>query len=333
MEFHEKRRQQFLTEASYIATTKFFDENSGPRYLRALSRQDFDSEDRSGVADAYADDTFTNYMLRYTAGESIQALREDLENVIAAFEQATHYVREHERNPNFPPLRFIEIDEYERVLQMIGLCFLLHRRDLLPRIAAMFDPASADKDTLYEDMLAFSLEGRFDVDHWYHDVPYCDLINTIYCDTDDECSAAFQRYLKSWYISLVKAPWHDSHLNIEDDTCAGYFGYWAIEAAAVAYLLEFDDTAFREHLVYPKDLVDFARTMDAAAEPSSTVKEDVAGMRVEGGQPCPKSGYWTTPAQQDSRRYFNAREIMPTFEHSAYGATIWQWSEEQGIGE
>lgn len=328
MEFHEKRRQQFLTEAAYTATTKFHNEISGPSYLRSLSRQDFDSEDRSGVADAYADDTFTNYMLRYTAGESIHALRGDLEQVIAAFEQATHYVREHEKNPIFPPLRFIEIDEYERVLQMIGLCYLLHRRDLLPRLIAMFDPAAADQDTLYEDMLAFGLEGRFDVDRWYHDAPYRDLINTMYRDTDEESLADFERYLKNWYKSLVRAPWHDSHLNIEDDSCAGYFGYWAIEAAALAYLLKFDDSTFREHLVYPKDLVDFARAMDAVGT-SSAVNEDLSGMRVEGGQPCPQAGFWVTPAQQYSRRYFNAGEIMPTFERSAYGATIWQWSEEQ----
>ena len=211
---------------------------------------------------------------------------------------------------------------------MIGLCFLLHRRDLLPRIAALFDPVSANTDTLYEDMLAFDLSGRFELDRWYHDAPYRDLINTMYRDTDEESLADFERYLKNWYKSLAKAPWHDSHLNIEDDSCAGYFGYWAIEAAALAYLLEFDDSTFRDHLVYPKDLVDFARAMDAA-EASSAVKEDLSGMRVEGGQACPQAGFWATPAQQDSRRYFNAGETMPTFEHSAYGATIWQWSEDQ----
>jgi hypothetical protein len=33
MNFNEERRQHFLNEAPYIATTKFFDENSGPRSL------------------------------------------------------------------------------------------------------------------------------------------------------------------------------------------------------------------------------------------------------------------------------------------------------------
>lgn len=329
MEFHKKRRQQFLSEQAYVVTRKFSEGTAAPGFLRSLSRSDFDAEDKSLNADAYADEMFTTYMLKYTAGEPIESLQSELAGVVSAHEQAAKYVRVYQKSPTFPPLRFIEIDEYERVLQLIGLCFLLHRRDLLPRVAAMFDPSGANSDTLYEDMLAFELEGRFELDSWYHDAPYRDLINSLYRDEDNESIADISRYLKMWYPSLSKAPWHNTHLGVDAEGCGGYFGYWAIEAAAVAYLMELDDSSFREHLVYPKDLVDFARAIDAAAESSSTVKEDLVGMRVEGGQPCPKAGYWVTPAQQDSRRLFKAGEIMPTFEHSAYGATIWQWSEEQ----
>lgn len=87
--------------------------------------------------------------------------------------------------------------------------------------------------------------------------------------------------MKNWYSALAKAPWHDSRLGMSDDFCAGYIGYWAIEAAAFAYLMEFDDRAFRRHLVYPGDLVDFARDMDAhsALEKDASVKKHD---RVEG---------------------------------------------------
>ena len=132
------------------------------------------------------------------------------------------------------------------------------------------------------------------------------------------------QYLDDWYHASRREPYYDSH---KRDT--SFMGYWSWEAAAITVLLDLDDSSYRDATFYPKDLVDFARSMDDAAEPSSQVNEDHSGMRVEGGQPCPQSGYWTTPAQQDSRRLFKAGEIMPTFEHSAYGATIWQWSEEQ----
>ncbi|MDB5773460.1 MAG: hypothetical protein JWM42_3834 [Burkholderia sp.] len=51
-------------------------------------------------------------------------------------------------------------------------------------------------------------------------------------------------------------------------------------------------------------------------------------LRVEGGQPCPQTGYWFTPAQTDSRRYFKEGEKMPTV-GTDYGSTIWQWDPGQ----
>lgn len=51
-------------------------------------------------------------------------------------------------------------------------------------------------------------------------------------------------------------------------------------------------------------------------------------LRVEGGNPCPQTGYWFTPAQLNSRRHFKQDEIMPVIS-SDYGSTIWQWDSNQ----
>lgn len=50
--------------------------------------------------------------------------------------------------------------------------------------------------------------------------------------------------------------------------------------------------------------------------------------RCESGQPCPQSGFWSTPARQNSRRRFMAGELMPAV-GGDYGATIWQWDKSQ----
>lgn len=50
--------------------------------------------------------------------------------------------------------------------------------------------------------------------------------------------------------------------------------------------------------------------------------------RIPAGQPCPHAGYWFTPAQANSRRYFAQGEIMPRFEQSDWGETLWYWSAE-----
>jgi hypothetical protein len=74
-------------------------------------------------------------------------------------------------------------------------------------------------------------------------------------------------------------------------------------------------------MVYPKDLVEYARNYQSSSSSQTS--------RVDAGKPCIKSGFWFTPAQKDSRRYFNQGEIMPKFDNSAWGDTIWYWSGEE----
>ncbi len=327
MEFHKKRRQQFLTQVPYEGTLNFFRQVGAPGYLEELASPECDANGKSLVSSALADETFSTFMLQYTAGEPLEELQQSLTTVVAAHEKAAFYVQEYAQDPAFPPLRFIEIDEYERAIQIISLCYLLRRQDLLPRVAALFDLSHAQKDTLYEDLLSYELENRYDVDRWYHDVPYRDLINSMYRETEKESISDVQRYLKIWYPAFERAPWYNSHLNMGDDNCGAYFGYWALEAGAIAYLLELDDSSFREHLVYPKDLVAFARQADSTVQ--AGLVDSSGPQRVEGGQACPQTGYWSTPAQQNSRMHFAQGDIMPTYKNSSYGATIWQWSEVQ----
>ncbi|WP_284334499.1 type VI immunity family protein [Comamonas sp. NoAH] len=51
--------------------------------------------------------------------------------------------------------------------------------------------------------------------------------------------------------------------------------------------------------------------------------------RIPSGQPCPQTGWWYTPAQNHSRRYFKAGELMPVVEGSSYGETYWIWDPKQ----
>jgi len=67
----------------------------------------------------------------------------------------------------------------------------------------------------------------------------------------------------------------------------------------------------------PRDLIDAERG-------------EVRGQRpnVPADQPCPEAGWWFTPAQAGSRRYFRQGEAMPAL-GGDYGDTFWQWSPDQ----
>ncbi|WP_081625556.1 MULTISPECIES: DUF1910 domain-containing protein [Pseudomonas] len=94
----------------------------------------------------------------------------------------------------------------------------------------------------------------------------------------------------------------------------------ALEAGAIAFLYGIEDSKIN-HRVYPKGLVEYARNY----QPTDTAQ--IA--RINAGQPCSKAGYWFTPAQAESRRYFEQGEIMPSFSDSRWGDTIWYWSGEE----
>lgn len=51
--------------------------------------------------------------------------------------------------------------------------------------------------------------------------------------------------------------------------------------------------------------------------------------RCLAGQPCPKSGYWHTFANADSRAYFKQGDIMPDYPNNHWGEVIWQFEGEK----
>ena len=257
-------------------------------------------------------------MAMYTAGEEISLLIPQIEYLVEKYEIRQTALAASEQSPEISPLA---IDawphEYEECVQGIGLCILLHRTDLLKRFVKLIDNAGyAGDDTLYEDLLCKILPARADVDQWYHDV-YSPLVQAIYAKTKEEATNFLKEYCTQWYPAFKQAPWYDTHLQGEE---GNYVGYWAIEAGAIAFLYGIDDSKI-DHMVYPKDLVEYARNHQPLDE------YQIA--RIDAGQPCSMTGYWYTPAQANSRRYFLLGETMPSSSDYKWCETIWYWATEE----
>lgn len=319
--FNQRRRQQFALENHSSIWENHFLESIDLWSHALPANGDNEAHKRSLAAHSLADARYWLISLRYTAGHPIEPLRDTLEQIVNAYETYQRHLGEYESAPQFAPFNFeYEIADYERCMQLIGLCYLLHRRDLLPRIAKLQDPAYAGEDTLYEELLGHALPGRADIDEWYHDAPYSTLIHAMYADTPEEASTKLAEYCRQWYPAMESTPWHGGHERMTKDD-GDYFGYWAFEAGAVALLYNIDDSKI-DHMVYPRDLVAFARSF----QPD---KVSSVPRRVPGGEPVPQAGWWFTPAQAHSRRYFKQGDIFPTIEASDYGDTLWQWSPDQ----
>lgn len=323
--FHELRRQVFLTQPFFDAATNNLGEIT-QELIGYFNGPDGDLEDKRGWSFYISEDGYRLWSLRYTAGLPIEDLRQELTEVVEAYERYQKALAAYEGRPSISPLGLDQLGDYERAMQLIGLCYLLHRRDLLPRLADLIDPGYVGEDTLYEDLLAYALPGRVDLDEWYHDEPYTPLVHAMYEPDSAVASQKLDHYVNHWYKAFKYVPWHDGHLRINGKD-GDYFGYWAFEAGAVALLFEIDDSKI-EHMVYPKDLVAWARD-NANRYPDGGLAAPVKSRHnVPGNAPCPKTGWWFTPAKAGSHRYFKQSEIMPSV-GGDYGQTFWQWSPDQ----
>lgn len=136
--------------------------------------------------------------------------------------------------------------------------------------------------------------------------------------------ALMLQYLEGWYEASRREPYHDQHSQTDINDGFTYYGYWSWEAAAVTWLLGIDDTLYREHEFYPKDLVDFARTQSNVV-PN---KEEPERIKVKGGEACIKTGHWITPAKPDTRLYFTQGAILPILSEMHWGEVHWCWDGE-----
>ncbi|MGF6350767.1 PoNe immunity protein domain-containing protein [Variovorax sp. W2I14] len=327
--FHLCRRQQFLDESYYLFLKEFDVTHTMKDIEHALLHGNLSDEMRWLEHLRKADELYEMMSRDYTAGQPIGELREQFGAIVQAYKEAAYFNRVYEKEPAMPLFDFKHKDDYVRVVALLSLAILLHREDLIPSVHSLFKGGAPDEnDALIEDFLGKYLPDRPYLETGYHEIPYGILLDATAETPMEEKQEDIGLFLKAWYLGMKGTGWYNSHKKQSPDGAGGYFGYWAFEAATVAYLYDVDDAPFREHLVYPKDLADFARSMPRLTVEIASKQERVH-LRGIGGEPCPQAGWWFTPALTGSRRYFKQDEVMPVIEGSDYGSTFWQWDVDQ----
>lgn len=321
--FVGQRRQHYINRICYENTLKRLEQDN---ILLLKKAQDHatNSFAASTALGAIASNIWFAFQLKFTAGAGLESLAFELPIVVDAYERYVEEVEKLSDEEYFPPFPMEEIvDEYVDYLNLICFSILLHREDLLPRIHGLVKDTDYDgSDAVIEELLKFFLPDRPELDRWNWDMPYKLLLDSI--DNPDANGRAqeMKEYVRSWYRGMRgKAHFWGKHEQIKD-AFSPYSGYWATCAAAFTYLYDIDDKLYREELVYPKDLVDFARSM-----PRGIVTDQDGSMilRVLGGQKCPRDGMWFSPARVNSKKYFKKNDEMPIYFEADYGETIWQW--------
>ena len=326
--FHEKRRQLFLYETYYENLLADQIQTNLPFILQNIEENKEYPEAYASQHGWFAEETYKLWSLRYTAGEPLDQLRTDFTQVVEAYERYAKYDREYRQEPRTPLFDFKHIDDYVRLIQLVSLAILLRREDLIPRIHDFVDGSAFDgQDALYEELTKAFVPNRLEIDQWYHDQPYRHLLDVIDDGTPAERLTDLNHYLEAWYPNMKGCGWYNAHEHMSDEGGGGYFGYWAFEAGAVAYLLDIDDSSI-DHMVYPKDLVAYARKLrdEGVASP----RPDHGRLRGLPNEIVPKTGWWSTPAlNAGASRYFEEGQLFPPTKTSNYGNVIWDYDPTQ----
>lgn len=341
-EFRTKRRQKFLSQEYFALNIKALSYLMGETTKAIQERKSVGDLDPFGEGGLFKD-KLDLLKLHYTAGCSIERLKPFYVDVIQAlgkWHDAYHiYIRSlaiesgEDLRDDGTPLEFEDLYHFQLALDVVSLGVLLGDGDSLRKIA-LWVQRYRNADIIYDFLIDSASSQPSDTTEYFHSSPYDPLIDTLYAlENPAEASAKVKEYLDGWYKSFEGAPWHDGHLHAVEGEYMPYYGYWSFEAAAVCVIHGIDDTIFRDHILYPKDLADWARRNHSLEQlklgAANSGGVDRSPQRTPGGQPCPQAGWWHTLAQANSRRYFQAGELMPIIEGSAYGQTFWLWDADQ----
>jgi hypothetical protein len=319
------RRQKMLDPGNSIELEEGY--LLGPKLARETLLENPRPKVANSMRFSIARDEFEYLILKYTAGVPVAELAADISRTIEEFDHAMQNELLPDADGDYVPyLDLTYIEGYLRIFWLMSLAVLLGYREGIDTIVGWIDRyedagfPNRGRDGLFEFVVKAITGKNVESERvLMHPDAFRSLAKATVVD-DAEKPAFVAAYLDNWYRAMKGNYWWGFHK--DPPGRSSFFGYWAFEAALVTYLWDIDDSSYRDHEYYPKDLIDFARGLPSATAPDTPPS-------VEAGQPCPRAGWWFTPAKANSRRHFKKGDVFPTIEGSDFGATFWQWSPDQ----
>lgn len=210
-------------------------------------------------------------ILDFTRGNAIESIQAEVPALIQRFERFVQFEVAHRAALSASgnvasTLEMTQREAYVSIFWLLALCKLTGHEDLVPNIISWLDKDSEcnrGTDILLENTIQALTGSHVKAEAvLLHPAPYRPLGRaTVY--PEEQRASLIKQFLDEWYKGMRPCYWHGTHT---EKRGASYFGYWALEAALVTVLWEIDDTQYRDHAYYPKDLVDWARQHSATSQ-------------------------------------------------------------------
>jgi len=261
MDFQRLRREKRLEYAHYFEEA----DDLTSTFQRArrnladpiwLSEKDEGQKLLAASAGArYAVDFLT---LSYSAGCDLAKLRALYPSIVEAWRTHERFHHAYDQCPEGASSQAATYallgDAFHIVNRMVCLGILLGWGELLPSVARIIEYKNPRMDGMLEHMLSHYVPDRdTTITGCTRHRPYFGTLK-IFSSPVNARPAMMAEYLEDWYRASSREPYYESH------TRGPVFkGYWSWEAAAITFLLDIDDSGYRNAEFYPADLVDFAR--------------------------------------------------------------------------
>ncbi|MED2033086.1 PoNi-like cognate immunity protein [Bacillus thuringiensis] len=179
---------------------------------------------------------------KYSLGEDVSVIEEDFHNAIYDLE-----------NTGSREIGYLSL------IWMISLGILLETdKKNIERLKKIVDKKNVN-DAVIDFLLCASDIGYTKMmNRYYKENPYAKTREIIELAQTDkkEASKRLQTYMeKEWFRGHYDYEWKNAHKE------PGYVGYWSFETAALAKVLELDDTSLKDNNHYPYDLAHYKNEM------------------------------------------------------------------------
>lgn len=207
--------------------------------------QKYPNDNKSIIEETYLTNVvyyMENIRSKYSIGENISTIEEDFIDCINDLE-----------NIGKKKARYLNI------LWMISLGILLETdKENIIRLSKLVDKENIE-DGVIDYLLCASDIGWSKIRNVYSkENPYSKTKEIIELAEKDksEASKGLQKYMeKEWFKGHYDYEWKNAHKE------PGYVGFWSFETAALAKILELDDSSLKENNHYPYDLAHYKNTM------------------------------------------------------------------------
>lgn len=241
-------RQTVYSESSMLnGYRKFLEDEALPTFEETLSNPHLDDRRRDLTSFSRYKLQLELTIIKYTLGFDLTVVNHEFSKTIE-FLGVSLEVQQNEMET--------DIDQYILVVWTLSLASLFNTdisgiRQKLPYLGR----------DLIIDRLYFSLINQKipSLDRLFPKL-YDPIYTAIGEYKESKRTELIQRFLNGYFDGLkeYEAAWLNGHKE-KDPEYYSHFGYWVFELAALVEILDWDDSTFRDHPLYPKDLVDWSR--------------------------------------------------------------------------